>query len=128
MSRRRSGRGGSLSLQASFQEETDDEAGTVPIVHRGDSTMAIHRTLRGRLRSTGQPPEADVIRSFTLDYWLDDGWYVGKLREVPGVFSQGESLEALKINIRDAYGLVMQEAVSVPVERFDSTELELEVS
>ena len=69
-------------------------------------------------------PEADVIRSFTLDYWLDDGWYVGKLREVPGVFSQGESLEALKINIRDAYGLVMQEAVSVPVERFDSTELD----
>ena len=65
-----------------------------------------------------------MIRSFTLDYWLDDGWYVGKLREVSGVFSQGESLEALKINIRDAYGLVMQEAVSVPVERFDSTELD----
>jgi predicted RNase H-like HicB family nuclease len=65
-----------------------------------------------------------VIRSFTLDYWLDDGWYVGKLREVPGVFSQGESLEALKTNISDAYGLVMQEAVSVPVERFDSTELD----
>ena len=60
-----------------------------------------------------------MIRSFTLDYWLDDGWYVGKLREVSGVFSQGESLEALKINIRDAYGLVMQE-----VERFDSTELD----
>ncbi len=57
-----------------------------------------------------------MTRSFTLDYWLDDGWYVGKLREVPGVFSQGESLEALKTNIRDAYGLVMQEAVSVPVE------------
>jgi predicted RNase H-like HicB family nuclease len=55
---------------------------------------------------------------------LDDGWYVGKLREVPGVFSQGESLEALKTNISDAYGLVMQEAVSVPVERFDSTELD----
>ena len=65
-----------------------------------------------------------MIRSFTLDYWLDDGWYVGKLREVPGVFSQGESLEALKTNISDAYGLVMQEAVSVPVERFDSTELD----
>ena len=65
-----------------------------------------------------------MIRSFTLDYWLDDGWYVGKLREVPGVFSQGESLEALKINRRDAYGLVMQEAVSMPVARFDSTELD----
>lgn len=90
--------------------------------------MAIY-TVRCAHDSAPQPaPEADVIRSFTLDYWLDDGWYVGRLREVPGVFSQGESLEALKTNIRDAYGLVMQEAVSVPVERFDSTELELEVS
>ena len=24
-----------------------------------------------------------MIRSFTLDFWLDDGWYVGRLREVP---------------------------------------------
>ena len=32
-------------------------------------------------------------RAFTLEYWQDDGWYVGKLREVPGVFSQGETLK-----------------------------------
>mgnify|MGYP006172271285 CR=1 FL=1 len=34
--------------------------------------------------------------SFTLEYWLDEGWYVGRLKEVPGVFSQGESLEDLE--------------------------------
>jgi len=44
-----------------------------------------------------------MIRNFTLDYWTDDGWYVGKLREVPGGFSQGETFEELKVNIRDAY-------------------------
>lgn len=43
----------------------------------------------------------------TLDFWLDDGCYVGKLREVPNVFSQGESLEELKANIQDAYRLMM---------------------
>jgi len=32
---------------------------------------------------------------------------VGRLREVPGIFSQGETLEALKEHIRDAYQLVM---------------------
>jgi predicted RNase H-like HicB family nuclease len=48
-------------------------------------------------------------RHFTLEYWMDDGWYVGKLKEVPGVFSQGESLEELEENIRDAYQLVMEE-------------------
>ena len=34
--------------------------------------------------------------SFTLDFWTDDGWFVGKLREVPNVFSQGKSLDELK--------------------------------
>jgi predicted RNase H-like HicB family nuclease len=42
-------------------------------------------------------------RRFTLEYWLDDGWYVGRLKEIPGVFSQGESLEELEENIQDAY-------------------------
>ena len=49
-------------------------------------------------------------RHFTLEYWLDDNWYVGKLKEVPGVFSQGESLEELEDNIRDAYRMMIQEA------------------
>ncbi|MYK98983.1 MAG: type II toxin-antitoxin system HicB family antitoxin, partial [Gemmatimonadetes bacterium] len=41
--------------------------------------------------------------NFTLDFWKEEGWYVGKLREVPGVFSQGKNLEELKTNIKDAY-------------------------
>ncbi len=47
--------------------------------------------------------------SFTLEYWQDDGWYVGKLKEVPGVFSQGETIKELEENIEDAYKLVMGE-------------------
>ncbi len=50
-----------------------------------------------------------MVRRFTLEYWLDEDWYVGKLKEVPGVFSQGESLEELEENIRDAYQLMMEE-------------------
>jgi len=42
----------------------------------------------------------------TLEYWPDDGGFVGRLREVPGVFSQGDTLEELEENIRDAYELV----------------------
>ena len=33
--------------------------------------------------------------AFTMEYWQDDGWYVGRLKEVPGVFSQGETLVEL---------------------------------
>jgi len=43
---------------------------------------------------------------------LDEGWYVGKLKEIPGVFSQGETLEELEENIRDAYKLVMETEIS----------------
>lgn len=48
-------------------------------------------------------------RQFTLEYWIDNGWYVGKLQEIPGVFSQGESLEELEENIKDAYSLMIEE-------------------
>lgn len=47
-------------------------------------------------------------RNFTLEYWQDDGWYVGKLKQVPGVFSQGETLQELEENIRDAYQMMME--------------------
>ena len=47
-----------------------------------------------------------MLKRFTLDFWVDDGWYVGKLREVPGVFSQGKTLKELKLNIKDAYDLI----------------------
>ena len=47
-------------------------------------------------------------RFFMLEYWTDEGWFVGKLREVPGVFSQGETLEELKENIADAYRMMIK--------------------
>ena len=46
----------------------------------------------------------------TLEYWPDDGGYVGRLREIPGVMSQGDTLDELEENIRDAYELVTAEA------------------
>lgn len=46
----------------------------------------------------------------TLEYWPDEDGYVGRLREVPGVFSQGGTLDELEENIRDAYELVVADA------------------
>ena len=46
-------------------------------------------------------------QAFTLEYWQDAGWYVGRLKEVPGVFSQGQTLEELEAYIRDAYELMI---------------------
>ena len=49
------------------------------------------------------------MMKFTLNYWIDDNWYVGKLLEVPGVFSQGETLEELKDNIKEVYQLMIED-------------------
>jgi predicted RNase H-like HicB family nuclease len=54
-------------------------------------------------------------RRFTLEYWIEDNWYIGRLKEVPGVFSQGETLAELEENIRDAYQMMtMEEQISRP--------------
>lgn len=50
-----------------------------------------------------------ALRHFTLEYWIDEGWYIGRLKEVPGVFSQGETLQELEDNIQDAYKLMTEE-------------------
>ena len=44
--------------------------------------------------------------TLTLEYWKDEGWFVGHLVEYPEVASQGETLEELEENIRDAYRLI----------------------
>jgi len=46
-------------------------------------------------------------RNYTLEYWIDDEWYVGRLKEVPGIFSQGETLKELEENINDAFKLMI---------------------
>ncbi len=50
-----------------------------------------------------------MFRQFTLEYWIDEGWHVGRIKEVLGVFSQGETLDEREKNIRDAYKLMTEE-------------------
>jgi len=41
---------------------------------------------------------------------------VGRLKGIPGVFSQGETLEELIENIRDAYKLMIDSEMPVPTD------------
>jgi len=65
-------------------------------------------------------------RFFTLEYWQDDNWFVGKLKEIPGVFSQGKTIEELKENIIDAYRMMLAES-DVEDEHTDTKYIELGV-
>lgn len=68
-----------------------------------------------------------MLRHFTLEYWVDDGWYVERLKEAPGVFSQGESLEELEENIKEAYQLMMEEEEIVPKAEVRTKDIGVEI-
>jgi predicted RNase H-like HicB family nuclease len=62
------------------------------------------------------------MKQFTLEYWTDDGWFVGRLKEMPAVMSQGATLDELQAMIRDAYRLMVEDASEgafVPSERHE---------
>jgi predicted RNase H-like HicB family nuclease len=67
-----------------------------------------------------------MFKNVTLEYWMDDDWYIGRLQEVPGVFSQGRTLDELRDNIQDAYRMVMEETGFQ--HRPESKTMEIEVS
>jgi len=49
--------------------------------------------------------------TLTLIYWKSDQFWLGKLLEHPEIMTQGETLEELEENIRDAYRLMVLEDV-----------------
>lgn len=62
-----------------------------------------------------------MTRNFTLEYWMDDEWYVGRIKEFPGIFSQGESLAVLEENIKDAYAMMVAETTGVEIPKNSKT-------
>jgi predicted RNase H-like HicB family nuclease len=47
----------------------------------------------------------------TMVYWKSDHFWLGKLLEHPEIMTQGESLEELEENIKDAYLLMAMDEV-----------------
>jgi predicted RNase H-like HicB family nuclease len=64
---------------------------------------------------------------FTLEFWRDGDFYVGRLRDVPGVFSQGETMEELRENIQDAFDLMVTQERSPAPASAQQQPVELEV-
>ncbi len=47
----------------------------------------------------------------TMVYWRSDQFWLGKLLEHPEIMTQGESLEELEANIKDAYLMLAMDEV-----------------
>ncbi len=50
-------------------------------------------------------------KQLTMVYWKGEEFWLGKLLEYPEIMTQGESLEELEENLRDAYTLMIMEDV-----------------
>ena len=42
-----------------------------------------------------------IKKELTLEYWPEHGWFEGRLREIPEMLSQGQSLDELEENVRE---------------------------
>jgi len=52
-----------------------------------------------------------MLSKLTMLYWKSDRFWLGKLLEYPQIMTQGETIEELKENIKDAYQLMVLEDV-----------------
>ena len=66
------------------------------------------------------------MEHLTLQYWQDGPWYVGRLRERPEVMSQGQTLEELSANIKDALELIRETDLAALPQGFDIKEMAIE--
>jgi predicted RNase H-like HicB family nuclease len=53
----------------------------------------------------------DMETKLRMIYWKGEKFWVGKLLEQPEIMTQGETLEELEENMRDAYMLMAMEDV-----------------
>jgi predicted RNase H-like HicB family nuclease len=54
---------------------------------------------------------SETSTQMTMVYWKSDQFWLGKLFEHPEIMTQGETLEELEENIKDAYLLMAMDEV-----------------
>ncbi|GLI34891.1 hypothetical protein [Desulforhabdus amnigena] len=52
-----------------------------------------------------------MSKRFTMIYWKSEKFWLGKLLEHPEIMTQGETLEELEENLKDAYRMMVMEDV-----------------
>ena len=50
-------------------------------------------------------------KKLTMVYWKGDQFWLGKFIEYPEIMTQGETIEELEENLRDAYSMMIMEDV-----------------
>jgi len=51
------------------------------------------------------------MKNLTVIYWKEDKFWLGKFEEHPEIMTQGETVDELMVNLKDAYRLMVFEDV-----------------
>jgi predicted RNase H-like HicB family nuclease len=57
----------------------------------------------------GTIPQGDVMSLYHVLVQHEEGWYIGRVMERPGITTQGKSLDELVLMLRDAIELMWNE-------------------
>ena len=57
----------------------------------------------------GRVSERGILKVYHIEVTQDDGWYIGRVLERPGITTQGRSLDELVYMVRDAIKLMWGE-------------------
>lgn len=79
------------------------------VVRMGDFCGSVQKqVIRSGFVAIGS---ADMNRKLTMIYWKGEKFWLGKLLEHPEIMTQGETLEEMEANLRDAYLLMALDEV-----------------
>ncbi len=66
---------------------------------------------KARKKTSEKTRKGKMSKRFNLVYWKGEKFWLGKLLEHPDIMTQGETLEELEENIKDAYRMMVMEDV-----------------
>lgn len=55
--------------------------------------------------------EKKINKAFTMIYWKEDKFWLGKILERPEIMTQGLTLKELELNLKDAYYMMVMDDV-----------------
>jgi predicted RNase H-like HicB family nuclease len=68
-----------------------------------------------------------MVKHYNLEYWQDGAWFVGRIKEIPGIFSQGKDMNELETNILDAFFMYYEEGIPPKGTKSSVMPMEIEV-
>lgn len=85
--------------------------GMRPLQAKREKTKISNRELQNHSKNSRAEGAMTVNKQLTMVYWKGERFWLGKLLEYPDIMTQGETIEELEVNLKDAYRLLVMDDV-----------------